>query len=160
MQAAPEEVREPPEHAGDLRPAPRFRAIAHRDVGDNRRGEVDGEAGVGPLLEPRRHRHKQQHDGEQLGPRELHPEVAREAEMGQRLRHLRQAQFRVGGEAHLQAKERGDDPIDDGLGLAGGLGGDEGPLLLGRFHGVLPPSLQRFRALGGQPGVSTPNCFA
>src|ERR1035438_874290 len=41
-----------------------------------------------------------------------------------------------------------------------GLGGDEGRLLLGRFRGVLPLTLQRFGALGGQPGVSTPNCFA
>src|SRR5207247_2994060 len=70
----------------------------------------------------------------------------------------RQAQLRVGGEAQLQAEERGDDPIDDGLGFEGGLG--EGRLLQGRFHGVLPPTLQRFEALGGQPGVSTPNCFA
>src|SRR5258707_14937161 len=34
LQAAPEEVREPPEHAGGHRPAPRLRAIAHREVGD------------------------------------------------------------------------------------------------------------------------------
>ena len=31
--------------------------------------------------------------------------------MGERLRHLREAQLRVGGEAHLQTEERGDDPI-------------------------------------------------
>src|SRR5437899_2787041 len=43
--------------------------------------------------------------------------------------------------------------------LALGLG-DEGRLPRGRFHRVLPPTLQRFGALGGQPGVSTPNCFA
>jgi hypothetical protein len=61
---------------------------------------------------------------------------------------------------HLQAEERSDDPIDDGLGFGGGLDGDEGRLLQGRFHGVLPPKLQRCGALGGQLGVSTPNCFA
>src|SRR5947207_8623104 len=44
--------------------------------------------------------------------------------------------------------------------FGGGLCGDEGRLLQGRFHGVLPPTLQRFGALGGQPGVSTPNCLA
>src|SRR5216683_3176446 len=71
LQAAPEEVREPPEHAGGRRPAPRLRAIAHREVGDQRRAEVDGEAGVGPLLEPRRHRRKQQHHAEDLGPPRL-----------------------------------------------------------------------------------------
>src|SRR5438105_15878239 len=37
LEAAPEEVRQPPEHAGGRRPAPRFRAIAHREVGDERR---------------------------------------------------------------------------------------------------------------------------
>ena len=46
------------------------------------------------------------------------------------------------------------------LALGGGLGGDEGRVLQGRFHGVLPRTFQRFGALGGQPGVSTPNCFA
>src|SRR6516225_7364564 len=46
------------------------------------------------------------------------------------------------------------------LAFGGGLGGDEGRVLQGRFHGVLPRTLQRFGALGGQPGVSTPNCFA
>src|SRR5213594_325871 len=45
---------------------------------------------------------------EELAPRELHPEVGGEAEVGERLRHLRQAQLRVGGEAYLQAEERGD----------------------------------------------------
>ena len=33
------------------------------------------------------------------------------------LRHLRQAQLRVGGEAHLQAEERGGDPEADEHGL-------------------------------------------
>jgi hypothetical protein len=47
-QAAPEEVREPPEHAGARREAPRLRAISHREVGDERIAEGDGEAGVGP----------------------------------------------------------------------------------------------------------------
>src|SRR5258706_14227878 len=50
LQAAPEEVRQPPEHAGGRRPAPRLWAIARREVSDERRTEVDGEAGVGPLL--------------------------------------------------------------------------------------------------------------
>lgn len=35
-----------------------------------------------------------------------------------------------------------------------------GRLLQSRFYGVLPPTLQRFGALVGQPGGSTPNCFA
>src|SRR5262249_51471766 len=39
-------------------------------------------------------------------------------------------------------------------------GGHHGRLLQGRFHGVLPLTLQRFGASGCQPGVSTPNCFA
>src|SRR5436309_11214755 len=108
LQAAPEEVREPPEHAGGRRPAPRLRAIAHREVGDERRAEVDGEAGIGPLLESRRHRRKQQHHAEELDPRELHPEVGGEAEVGERLRNLWKAQLRVGGEAYLQAEEHGD----------------------------------------------------
>src|SRR5207253_621375 len=73
LESAPEEVREPPEHAGGRRKAPRFRAIAHREVGDQRRGDVDGEAGVGPLLEPRRHRREQQPHAEELRPRKLHP---------------------------------------------------------------------------------------
>jgi hypothetical protein len=51
---------------------------------------------------------KQQHHTEELGPREFHPEVVGEAEVGKHLRHLRQAQLRVGGEAYLQAEERGD----------------------------------------------------
>src|SRR2546427_9397638 len=137
-----------PRAAGGRRPAPRLRAIAHREVGDERRGEVDGEAGVGPLLEPRRHRRKHQHHAEELGPRELHPEVGGEAKVAERLRHLRQAQLRVGGEAHLQAEERGDDPEadDDSFGA-------------GHAHLLAPE---------GQPGVSTPNrslnrvltCFA
>src|SRR5215467_8976480 len=160
LQAAPEEVREPPEHARGCRPAPGLRAIAHRQVRDERRGEGDGEAGVGPLLEPHRHRRQHQHHAEELRPRELHPEVGGKAEVGERLRHLRQAQLRVGGEAHLQAEERCDDPIDDGLSFEGGPSGDGGRLLQGRFHGVLPFTPQRFGALGGQPGVSTPNCFA
>ena len=62
----------------------------------------------------------------ELGQRELHPKVGGEAEMGERLGHLRQAQLRVGGEAHLQAEERGDDPIDDGRNSGIGSGGREG----------------------------------
>src|SRR5260370_31464534 len=68
--AAPEEVREPPEHTGGRRWEPRRRAIAHRNVGDQRRGEVDGEAGVDPLLEPRRHRREHQNHAEEFGPRD------------------------------------------------------------------------------------------
>src|ERR1044071_9397447 len=49
LQAAPEQVRESPQHAGGHRPAPRLRAVAHSEVRDERRAEVDGEAGVGPL---------------------------------------------------------------------------------------------------------------
>src|SRR6266852_3059123 len=64
LHAAPEEVREPPEHAGGGRPAPRLRAVPHQEVGE-------------------------------------------------RLRHLRQAQVRVGGEGYLQAEECGDDPEAD-----------------------------------------------
>ena len=40
--------------------------------------------------------------------------------MGERLRHLRQAQLRVGGEAHLQAEERGGDPEADDYPLRAG----------------------------------------
>src|SRR5258708_16344187 len=87
LQAAPEEVRERPEHAGARWPAPRLHTIAHREVSDERRAEGDGEAGVGPLLEPCRHRRKQQHHAEELGPRELHPEVGGEAKLGARLPH-------------------------------------------------------------------------
>src|SRR2546427_572496 len=37
LQAAPEEVREPPEHTGGYRPAPSLRTIAHPEVGDEGR---------------------------------------------------------------------------------------------------------------------------
>src|SRR5262245_53794080 len=94
LHAAPEEVRERPEHGGARRPAPRLRAIAHREVGDERRAQGDGEAGVGPFLEPRGHRRQQDHHAEKLGPRELHAEVIGEAEVSERLRHLWQAQLR------------------------------------------------------------------
>src|SRR6059036_2157862 len=77
---------------------------------------------------------------EELAPRELHPEVGGEAEVGERLRHLRQAQLRVGGEAYLQAEERGDDPKADDYSFGAG-------------HAQV-------RGREGQPGVSTPNCFA
>ena len=69
-----------------------------------RRAEVDGEAGVGPLCEPRRNRRKQQHHSEELGPRELYPEVGGEAEVGERLRHLWKAKLRVGREATCRQK--------------------------------------------------------
>src|SRR6059036_1063131 len=77
---------------------------------------------------------------EELAPRELHPEVGGEAEVGERLRHLRQAQLRVGGEAYLQAEERGDDPEADDDSFGAG-------------HAQV-------RGREGQPGVSTPNCLA
>src|ERR1700681_4828368 len=53
-----------------------------------------------PLLEPRWHRRKQQHHAQELGPRELHPEV--------------------GGEAYLQAEECGDDPEADDYSFGAG----------------------------------------
>src|SRR5689334_395764 len=81
LQAAPEEIRKAPEHAGSRRPAPRLRAIAHREVSDQRGGKIDGEAGVGPLLEPCRRRCKYQHHPEELGPREFQPEVGGKAEV-------------------------------------------------------------------------------
>src|SRR5262245_4221249 len=134
LDAAPEEVREPTEHAGRGRPAPDLRTIAHREVCVERGCEGDGEAGVGPLLEARRHRQEKQDNAEELGPRELHAEVGREAEVGEHLRHLREAQLRVGGEAYLQTEESSDDPIADGRGFGAGPGGDEGRYLQGRFH--------------------------
>src|SRR4029079_9012561 len=116
LHAAPEIVRKGPEHGGARRPAPRLRAVAHGEVGDQRGAKVDGEAGVRPLLEPPRQRREQHRDADQLGPRVLHPEVVGEAEVGERRRHLRQAQLRGGGEADLQAEQRGDDPeTDDGF---------------------------------------------
>src|SRR5438034_11779020 len=45
LQAAPEEIRDAPEHAGTRRPAPHLRAIAHRDVGDERGAKGYGKAG-------------------------------------------------------------------------------------------------------------------
>ena len=48
-----------------------------------------------------------------IGPREFHPEIGGEAEVGERLRDLRQNQLRVGGETYLQAEERGDGPEAD-----------------------------------------------
>ena len=110
LQEVREEVRKTPEHSRGRRPAPRRRAIAHREVRDQRRAEVDGEAGVGPLCEPRRNRRKRQHHSDELGPRELYPEVGGEAEVGERLRHLWKAKLRVGREATLQAEVRRDDP--------------------------------------------------
>src|SRR4029077_3681971 len=91
--ALPEKVREPPERAGAHSPAPRLRPIPHREVRDERRGEVDGETRVGPLLEPRRRGHKQEHYAEEFSPREFHPKICRKPEVGERRRHLRQAQF-------------------------------------------------------------------
>ena len=138
LQAAPEEVREPPEHAGAHGPTPRLRAVTHGEVGDDRRAKVDSEAGVGPLFEPRGYRYQQQPDAEDLGQRELHAEVVGEAEVGECRRYLRQAQLGVSREAYLQAEEPGDDKIGDGLGFGGGLGADEGRLLQGRLTGMLP----------------------
>src|ERR1700744_6277100 len=142
LRATPEEVRNPPEHTGSRCPTPGLGAIAHREVRDERRGEVDGEAGPGPFLEPRRHRRENQHHPEELGPREFHPEVAGEAEVDERPGHLRQTQFRVSGEAHLQTEEGGGDPGDDGPGLGGPGGSDERRLRQGRFHWVLSLRLQ------------------
>jgi len=42
----------------------------------------------------------------------------------------------IGGEAHLQAEERGDDPEGDVAGFGGGLGSDEVRVLLGGCHGL------------------------
>src|SRR5262249_61385810 len=66
FRTAPKKIREAPENAGGGGIAPRLRAIADREVGDERRADVDGEAGVGPLLEPRRNRRKQQHHADEL----------------------------------------------------------------------------------------------
>src|SRR5215813_4900748 len=51
LDAVPEHVRQRPEHTGGRRPAPRLQAVAHREMCDESRGEVYGEAGVGPFLE-------------------------------------------------------------------------------------------------------------
>src|SRR5262249_30382651 len=102
---------------------------------------------------PRRHRRKQQHHAEKLGPRELYPEVSGETEVGERLRHLRQAQLRVGGKAYLQTEERGDHPIEDGYSFWRGVGPDDGRLLQGRFHEALPPSLPTDRLVMSSPGA-------
>ena len=93
LPAAPKHVRQGPENGGGRRPTPRRRAIAHRDVSDEGRAENDGEAGVDPLLESRRHRREQQHEPKELRPRELDPEVGGKAEVGERRRHLRQAEL-------------------------------------------------------------------
>jgi hypothetical protein len=68
--------------------------------------------------------------------------------MAEHLRHLRQAQLRVRGEAHLQAEERGDDPINDSPDFWGALGGDEGRLLQVRFHRVLLSQASTLRGVG------------
>src|SRR5947208_159342 len=41
LQAAPAEVRDPPEHAAGRCPAPRVHAIAYREMGDEPRSQVD-----------------------------------------------------------------------------------------------------------------------
>src|SRR5262249_18620219 len=172
LQTTPEVVRNGQEHACGRGPDPHLRAVAYRKVGDERRGQGDSEAGIGPLLEPRRHRRKQQYHAEEFGPRKLDTEVVGEAEMGEHLRYLRQAQLRVGSEAYLQAEERRRGPeanhdsfgaahlLDDSLGVGGGLGDEESRILQSRFHGILPPTRQRFGAVVVQPGVSRPNCLA
>src|SRR5262249_35055991 len=147
---APEEVGEGPEDCGGGGPAPDGGGIANREVGEEGGGEGDGEAGVGPLLESDRDRGKQQDHTEELGPRELHPEVGGEAEVGEHFGNLRQAQLRPGREADLEAEEGGDDPVRDRHGFRGGSGRGEYRVLNGRFHGTLL-LLQC---------VSTPNCFA
>jgi hypothetical protein len=53
LEPAPEEVRHAPENPGPQRPAPLLDPIADGEVRDQRRDERDGEAGAGPLLEPR-----------------------------------------------------------------------------------------------------------
>src|ERR1700736_5933841 len=54
LQAAPGDVGERPRSAGGRPPAPGIRTVAYREMGDEGGGEVDGEAGVGPFLQPRR----------------------------------------------------------------------------------------------------------
>src|ERR1700741_2758641 len=134
LQTAPEEVRKPQDRSGPCRPAPDPWAIPQGEVRDQGRGEVDSKTGVSPLLEPRGHRRKQQYHTEKLGPRELYSEVSGETEVGEHLRHVRQTQLRVRGEAHLQAEEPGNDPIDKGCAFRSGLRGDDRQLLLDRFH--------------------------
>jgi len=58
--------------------------------------------------------------------------------MSERCRHLRQAQLCVSGEAHLQAKEAGDNPVNDTVGFGVALGGEQGRLMQGRVHGFVP----------------------
>src|ERR1039458_8138143 len=53
----------------------------------------------------------------------------------------------------------GDDPIDDGLWLWGWSWRRRGPASAGSIPWG-SSSFQRFGALGGQLGVSTPSCFA
>src|SRR5262249_8248039 len=78
---APQEIGECPEYSSRRRPAPCFGTVAHGEVSDQRRGEIDGEAGVSPFLEARRHRHQNQQHAEEFGPREFHAEVLGEAEV-------------------------------------------------------------------------------
>src|SRR5262245_12933535 len=51
LQAPPEEVRQCPQPAAARGPTPGLRAVAHRQVSDQRQAEVEREAGVSPLLE-------------------------------------------------------------------------------------------------------------
>jgi len=92
---------------------PRLRTIARPEAGDESRGEVNCEAGVGPLLKPRRRRRKHRRHADEFDPREFHPQVSGEAEVAKRFRHLRQAQLRVSSGR-----------------------GDSGRLLQSRFHGA------------------------
>src|SRR5262245_2314099 len=46
--AGPEEVGEGPEDGRARRPAPGLGAVTHGEVGDERRDQGDGEAGIGP----------------------------------------------------------------------------------------------------------------
>src|SRR4051812_25329567 len=103
----PQEVGNRPEHARCRGPAPRVRTIAHFEMSDERRGESDGEAGVGPFFEPRWDWRKYHDDSEELGPREFHLKVRRKAEVSERLCHLREPQLRIRGEADLQAEKGG-----------------------------------------------------
>src|SRR5215831_16075927 len=54
LETPPEEVRKSPKHAGGRRPSPGLRTVPHRDMSDEGGGQVDGEACVSPLLQPRR----------------------------------------------------------------------------------------------------------
>jgi hypothetical protein len=133
LQPRQKKYESPPEHAGSRGRDQRRWAIAYGEVGDERRDEVGGKSGVRLLPDHvdgascGKHRYQQGSHARHLSPRKLHTEGGgRDAEACERLRRLRQAQQLVlGGEAHLQAEERGEDPegCDQPFGLVhpGGL---------------------------------------